>query len=88
MGGPALITATVPAGTGSAAITVTTPAPRHQRHGPDLHVDAFYAGHLVDQPDPRPVAGGTPVTIAGSGFIGAVAMHSASPCRLFIASTT
>jgi len=75
------ITATSPAGSGTAFITVTTP------EGVSFGFPFVYAGAPVVtgvSPNSGPLAGGTNVTISGSGFTGATAVvFGANPAASF-----
>jgi len=70
------ITATAPAGTGAVDVTVVTPGGTSAT-GP---ADRFTYGVTVTgvEPDEGPLAGGTSVTITGSGFTGATGVSFGS----------
>jgi hypothetical protein len=66
------ITATAPAGTGTADVTVTTPAGTSATNPLDVFT---YAPTVTGiSPSSGPTTGGTPVTITGTGFTGATAV--------------
>src|SRR5438093_634868 len=66
------ITATSPAGTGTVDVTVTSPSGT----SPISEADRFTYGPTVTKVEPNvgPAAGGTSVTITGTGFAGATAV--------------
>jgi hypothetical protein len=70
------ITAVSPAGTGTVDVTVTTPSGT----SPTSEADRFTYGTFVTSVEPAkgPAAGGTSVTIIGTGFTGATAVKFGS----------
>ncbi|MFI1952075.1 IPT/TIG domain-containing protein [Streptomyces xinghaiensis] len=73
----ARIDAVTPAGSpGPAAVTVTTPGGTSVPQAPQSYFYYLAQPALSDlSPDRGPAAGGTPVTLAGSGFAGATAVR-------------
>ncbi len=68
------ITADSPAGSGTVDVTVTTPAGKSTTSSPDQF--SYIAAPAITglSPSSGPDAGGTPVTITGTGFTGATAV--------------
>jgi large repetitive protein len=71
------ITATTPAGSGVADVTVTTPYGASPTSSADHFTYTPAPGPTVTQvvPDSGPTAGGTSVTVTGTGFTGATAVY-------------
>ncbi len=71
------ITATTPAGSGVADVTVTTPYGTSPTSSADHFTYTPAPAPTVTQvnPDTGPTAGGTPVTVTGTGFTGATAAY-------------
>jgi hypothetical protein len=72
------ITATAPAGTGTVDVTVTTPGGTSTTSPADRFTYIPPPTVTAVSPSSGPAAGGTSVTIAGSGFAGATGVHFGS----------
>ncbi|MFC7933821.1 IPT/TIG domain-containing protein [Streptomyces cinereoruber] len=82
--GTTSITATAPAGTGTVDITVTTPNGTSTSHPADRFT--YIQAPVVSEVSPAsgPATGGSQVTITGTGFTGASAVHfGATPATSF-----
>jgi len=88
---PASITATSPAGTGTVDITVTTPGGTSATSSADRYTYVAAPAVTSVSPTDGPEAGGTMVTLTGTGFTGASAVSfGGSPAASFtvISDTT
>jgi large repetitive protein len=84
------VTATAPAGTGTADITVTTPSGTSAASGVDRYTYIPPPGVTGVTPSSGPESGGTTVTIAGSNLTGATAVSfgSAPATQVDVVSAT